>query len=91
MNRSSNAVNYGRLVSRKKFPSVVYGLQGIMDLFNISKSTAWRYRHGIIKDACTQNGNVIIVDTKKALTLFGVSHPEEIIDPNGDIPEMPEM
>lgn len=67
------------IVSRKKLPAVVYGLDGIMSLFNISKSTAWRYRHGIIKDACTQNGNVIVVDVKKAFKLFGVNDTNKLI------------
>lgn len=70
---NSNVVQSG------KFPPIVYGLDGIMDLFSISKSTAWRYRHGIIKDACTQNGNVIVVDVRKAFNLFGIENTDNII------------
>ena len=62
-----------------KLPAVVYGLDGIMSLFNVSKTTAWRYRNGIIKDACTQRGHVIIVDTAKALSLFGVAEPQNVV------------
>jgi len=86
--RVQRSVRTGSIVSKKKLPAVVYGLEGIMNLFNISKSTAWRYRHSIIKDACTQNGNVIVVDVKKALKLFGLENPDQLVkvaDSLGDI------
>lgn len=74
-----------KLVSKEKLPVVVYGLDGIMRLFDVSKGTAWRYRHGCIKDACMQNGNKIIVDTRKALQLF--ANAKNNVD---DIVESPE-
>lgn len=61
------------------FPPVVYGLKGIMDIFKVSKGTAYRYRHSIIADACAQQGNIIMIDTCKALRLFGVENPEKFI------------
>ena len=79
MGRKRNQVDYSGFVSDEKFPPVVYGLKGIMGLFHISKSTAWRYRHGIISDACTQKGNVIMVDTRKAFALFGKDNPEDLV------------
>jgi len=48
----------------------VYGLRGIMQLFNVSNMTAQRYKAGIIKDAVTQHGRKIIVDADMALELF---------------------
>lgn len=63
----------------KKLPAVVYGLDGICEIFNISKTTACRYHKGIIKDACTQQGKVIVVDVKKAFELFGCEKPENFI------------
>lgn len=48
----------------------VYGLRGIMRLFNVSNMTAQRYKNGIIKDAVTQYGRKIVVDADKALELF---------------------
>lgn len=62
-----------------KFPPFVYGLQGIMDLFGVSKSTAYKYKNGLLKDAITQNGDIILVDTVKALTLFGVKDAASFI------------
>mgnify|MGYP002522925059 CR=1 FL=1 len=62
--------NMTKLVSKEKLPKLVYGLDGIMKLFNVSKATAWRYRHGCIEGACMQNGNIIVVNTEKALQLF---------------------
>lgn len=63
-----------------RFPRMIYGLQGISALFNVSKSTAQKMSRGIIKDACTKNGGVIIVNTRKALELFGCQHPEDFIE-----------
>ena len=68
-----------RVVSKRKFPPVLYGLAGIMELFDCSKATAFRYRHTVISGACTQHGKKIIVDTRKALKLFGVEHPENMV------------
>lgn len=48
----------------------VYGLRGIMQLFNVSNMTAQRYKNGIIKDAVTQYGRKIVVDADRALELF---------------------
>lgn len=71
----------GRVVRRKgaKFEPVVYGLNGIMDLFHVSKTTAHRYKEGIIKEAVTQKGNKIMVDTKEALRLYGVKKVENLV------------
>lgn len=52
----------------------VYGLKGIMQLFNVSNVTAQRYKNGIIKDAVKQCGRKIIVDADKALELFKAAH-----------------
>ncbi len=51
----------------------VYGLRGIMQLFNVSNMTAQRYKRTIIKDAVSQNGRKIVVDAEKALELFAAS------------------
>lgn len=59
----------------RRFPSVVYGLGGVMDLFQVSKSTASRYVNGILAPAVTRRGNILFVDTRKALRCFGVPNP----------------
>ena len=48
----------------------VYGLKGIMQLFNVSNVTAQRYKKGIIKDAVSQYGRKIVIDADRALELF---------------------
>ena len=48
----------------------VYGLRGIQELFNVSHSTAQKYKDGIIKDAVFQSGRKIVVDVDKAIELF---------------------
>jgi len=64
---------------KDKFPSVLYGLKGIQKLFDCSKSTAFRYKETILRDAVTQNGKIIIIDTEHALRLFGMKYPENIV------------
>ncbi|WP_395765384.1 DUF3853 family protein [Elizabethkingia anophelis] len=49
-----------------------YGLKGIAKIFGCSVSQANRIkRSGIINEAIIQNGNIIIIETEKALQLFG--------------------
>lgn len=74
MKKDSDATIKTSGLSTSTLPALVYGLDGICKLFNVSRTTAWRMRHGIIKDACTQKGNNIIVNVKLALELFGVSN-----------------
>lgn len=55
----------------------VYGLRGIMQLFNVSNMTAQRYKNGIIKDAVKQYGRKIVVDADLALELFAAAKEEK--------------
>ncbi|MDV2444478.1 hypothetical protein CMV00_11850 [Elizabethkingia anophelis] len=49
-----------------------YGLKGIAKIFGCSVSQANRIkRSGIINEAIIQNGNIIIIETEKALQLLG--------------------
>ncbi|CAI9679643.1 DUF3853 family protein [Elizabethkingia anophelis] len=49
-----------------------YGLKGIAKIFGCSVSQANRIKgSGIIDEAIIQNGNIIIIETEKALQLFG--------------------
>lgn len=65
----------------QKFPPVMYGLAGIMHIFGVSKSTASRYANTFLKEngAVTIRGNVILIDTVKALRAFGCIYPESYI------------
>lgn len=50
----------------------VYGIDGIADLFNCSRSKAVRLKQsGIIDAAIKQNGRTIIIDADLAIKLFG--------------------
>ena len=49
---------------------LVYGYQGIRDLFNCGHKKAHELKNGIIKDAVSQQGRLIVVDVDKALELF---------------------
>lgn len=62
-----------------KFPRVMYGLNGICVLFGVSKTTAFKMSKGILKDACTKQGGIMLINTRKALELFGCQHPEDLI------------
>lgn len=68
-------------VSGRKLPPLVYGLKGIQDLFDVSKTTASRYKNTIIKDAVTQQGGKIVIDTAEALRLFGLKTADKLIQP----------
>ncbi|WP_166337011.1 DUF3853 family protein [Sphingobacterium chungjuense] len=54
----------------KNLPDFVFGLQGIQQLFNCSKSKAQKLKKEVIGNAIDQDQRTIIVDTKKALELF---------------------
>lgn len=51
-------------------PRYVYGIKGIMRLFGVSNVTAQRYKRGLIREAVSQNGRIIVVDADRALQLF---------------------
>ena len=44
----------------------ICGLEGIMQEFGCSKSTAQKYKKGIFKDIVVQNGHKIFLDANKA-------------------------
>ena len=48
----------------------VYGIKGIRNLFNVSHTTAQRYKNTILAEAVSQQGKKIIVDVEKAVQLF---------------------
>lgn len=62
----------------------MYGLKGICELFGVKKTTASRYKNGILKDAVTQNGRKIMIDTKKALQLYGVADTTNFLSKRDD-------
>lgn len=66
-------------LTEKKFDPLVYGLQGIMDLFHVSKATASRYKNTLLKDACEQQGMIIVTDVRKALRAFGFKDVEKFV------------
>lgn len=58
-----------RLSSENKYE---YGLKGLAKLLGCSVSKASEIKSsGILDDAIFQNGNIIIIDKKLALQLFG--------------------
>lgn len=79
MKANKDTFNSKLHIPGQKFPPVMYGLQGIMDIFHVSKATASRYANSFLKNALTKNGNVIVIDTFMALSCFGVLHPERFI------------
>ena len=70
MNTKGASVMAAAQAGREKPGRYVYGLRGIMQLFNVSNMTAQRYKNGILKDAVKQYGRKIVVDVDKALELF---------------------
>lgn len=60
---------------QEKEKRFVYGLKGIRNLFNVSHSTAHRYKETFLKPAIKQVGRKIIVDADKAIELFDEVKP----------------
>ena len=53
----------------------VYGLSGLMELLGCSISTAERIKQsGVIDEAISQTGDIIVTDAELALDLLRVSH-----------------
>lgn len=48
----------------------VFGLQGIADLFGVSKTTAFEYKQTFLAPAVKQVGQKIVTDVKEAKRLF---------------------
>lgn len=68
----ANEVNSNNVVRDEKPEpkQYVYGLAGIRKLFGVSHVTAQRYKDGILRDAVSQRGRVIVTDVEKAMELF---------------------
>jgi len=57
--------------SRENLPKFVYGIAGIAQIFNCSKSTAQRIKNsGKIAAAVSQYERTIIIDVDKAMSLY---------------------
>ena len=82
--RIENAIGQERPVlqgphTKKEEHNYVYGIKGIMHLFGVSNVTAQRYKNGIIREAVSQNGRIIVVDADRALELFNKHKEEELL------------
>lgn len=53
-----------------KEPTYVYGIEGIMKLFGVCRSTAQTYKATFLKDAVEQRGRKIVTNADKAMILF---------------------
>lgn len=65
--QSKGYVPKGATESQKRY---VYGIPGIMELLNVSETTAHRLKKTVLAPAISQHGRKIIVDADKALELF---------------------
>ena len=64
------AIGASRQVEQRELPKHVHGLQGIADLFGVSRVTAQKYKNTWLADAVSQQGKVLLTDTDKAIKLF---------------------
>ena len=51
-------------------PKYVYGLRGIQDLFDVSRTMAQEYKNTFLQPAVVQRGRKIMIDRDKAIELF---------------------
>ena len=72
---------FKKLLEMNKPKEFVHGLQGIADLFGVSKVTAQKYKNTWLSSAVAQQGKVLLTDKAKALMLFD----ENNIDDNSEI------
>ncbi|WP_099371204.1 DUF3853 family protein [Sphingobacterium sp. 1.A.5] len=69
--KSSTFAEIPKEEATSTLPEFVYGISGIMQLFNCSKSKAQKIKNsGVITGAIQQDQRTIIVDTRLALKLF---------------------
>ena len=64
------ALEASREVEKRELPKYVHGLQGIADVFNVTKVTAQKYKNTWLAGAVKQNGKTLLTDTEMALKLF---------------------
>ena len=64
------ALEASKEVQKQGLPKYVHGLQGIADLFDVSKVTAQKYKNTWLASAVKQNGKTLLTDTEMALKLF---------------------
>lgn len=64
------ALKASNQMQKQGLPKYVHGLQGIADLFDVSKVTAQKYKNTWLAGAVKQNGKTLLTDTEMALKLF---------------------
>lgn len=64
------ALKASNQMQKQELPKYVHGLQGIADLFDVSKVTAQKYKNTWLAGAVKQNGKTLLTDTEMALKLF---------------------
>lgn len=64
------AINKHKELCVPKERQFVYGINGIAELFKVSRATACKYKREFLKDAITQYGKKIIVDVETALEIM---------------------
>lgn len=64
------ALEASNQMQKQGLPKYVHGLQGIADLFDVSKVTAQKYKNTWLASAVKQNGKTLLTDTEMALKLF---------------------
>lgn len=62
---------------QKEGKKYVFGLNGIAELFGVSKVTATQYKNTFLAGAISQRGRKIICDVEKAKRLFAENKKEE--------------
>ena len=65
---------FKKILDMNKPKEFVHGLQGIADLFGVSKVTAQKYKNTWLADAVSQSGKILLTDKAKALMLFDESN-----------------
>ena len=80
MRYKDKKVDLSRYVKDNRLPATLYGLDGVCKLFDVKKTTASKYVNSFLAGAVSRGkGKKLVIDTKKALELYGVTFPERLV------------
>ena len=71
--RKATTDNAGETDEAKAPRNFVYGIRGIRNLFNVSHTTAQRYKNTFLAPAVMQRGKKLIIDVEKAVSLYNAN------------------
>ena len=80
MRYKDKKVDFSKYVKEDRLPATLYGLESVCMLFDVKKTTASKYVNSFLADAVSRGkGKKLVIDTRKALELYGIAFPERLV------------